>query len=50
MTEAQRKAVNDLINAADALISAIDGTTDQFEGEVSDLSTATSALEKAIEQ
>lgn len=48
MTEAQRKAITDLINAADALILAMGGTIDQFEGEVSDLSTATSALEEEL--
>jgi hypothetical protein len=38
-----------LIEKADDLIAAIDGTTDQFEVEVSALSSATSAAEKAMQ-
>jgi hypothetical protein len=43
------KAMAALIDKADDLIAAIDGTTGQFEAEVSALSEATSAAEKAIQ-
>jgi len=43
------KALKALIGKADDLIAAIEGTTDQFEAEVSALSEATSAAEKAIQ-
>ena len=43
-----RKAIRTLIASADTLIAAIDGTTGQFEPEVSALSTATTAAERAI--
>jgi hypothetical protein len=43
------KALKVLIDKADGLIAAIDGTTGQFEAEVSALSSATSAAEKAIQ-
>lgn len=43
------KALKALIDKADGLIAAIDGTTGQFEAEVSALSEATSAAEKAIQ-
>lgn len=42
------KALKALIDKADGLIAAIDGTTGQFEAEVSALSEATSAAEKAM--
>jgi hypothetical protein len=42
------KALKTLIQKADDLIAAIDGTTGQFEAEVSALSEATSAAEKAM--
>ena len=42
------KALKNLIEKADDLIAAIDGTTGQFEAEVSALSEATSAAEKAM--
>ncbi len=42
------KALKTLIEKADDLIAAIDGTTGQFEAEVSALSEATSAAEKAM--
>jgi hypothetical protein len=44
------EAMNTLIDKSDGLISAIDGTTGQFEPEVAGLSTATSAAEKIINQ
>jgi C4-type Zn-finger protein len=37
-----------LIEAADGLISAIEGVTDQFEPEVAALCEAVSAAEKAL--
>ena len=43
------KALKALIEKADGLIAAIDGTTGQFEAEVSALSEATSTAEKAIQ-
>ena len=43
------KALKALIEKADDLIAAIDGTTGQFEAEVSALSEATSAAEKAMQ-
>ena len=43
------KALKTLIQKADDLIAAIDGTTGQFEAEVSALSEATSAAEKVIQ-
>ena len=43
------KALKTLIQKADDLIAAIDGTTGQFEAEVSALSEATSAAEKAMQ-
>src|SRR5438874_7864935 len=43
-----RAALRSLIDASDALTSAIDGTTDQFEDEKSALMAATSAGEKAL--
>ncbi len=43
------KALKALIEKADGLIAAIDGTTGQFEAEVSALSEATSAAEKAMQ-
>ena len=43
------KAMAALIDKADDLIAAIDGTTGQFEAEVSALSEATSAAEKAMQ-
>jgi hypothetical protein len=42
------KALKALIEKADDLIAAIDGTTDQFEDEVSALTDAASAAEKAM--
>jgi len=42
------KTLKTLIQKADDLIAAIDGTTGQFEAEVSALSEATSAAEKAM--
>jgi len=39
-----------LMEKADDIISAIDGTTGQFEPEVAALSTATSAAEKALNE
>ena len=44
------KALKALIEKADDLIAAIDGTTGQFEAEVSALSEATSAAEKAMQE
>ena len=44
------KALKTLIQKADDLIAAIDGTTGQFEAEVSALSEATSAAEKAMQE
>ena len=43
-----RKALKALIQKADDLIAAIDGTTGQFEAEVSALSEAATAAEKAM--
>ena len=40
--------VEQLIGAADNLISAIEGTTDQFEREVQGLCEAASAAEKTV--
>ena len=40
------EAIDTLISKADDLISAIDGTTGQFEAEVAALSEAASAAEK----
>lgn len=40
--------VEHLIDQADNLIAAIEGITDQFEREVSELSAAASAAEKAL--
>jgi hypothetical protein len=40
--------MNTLMEKADGMISAIDGTTGQFEPEVAALSTATSAAEKTL--
>ncbi len=37
-----------LIQKSDALVSAIEGTTDQFESEVRELVSATSAAEKLL--
>ena len=39
-----------LIEKADDMIAAIDGTTGQFEPEVAALSTATSAAEKVLNE
>lgn len=41
-------ALRALIEKADDLMAAIEGATDQFEPEVSALSTASSAAEKAL--
>ena len=43
------KALTALVEKADNLIAAIEGTTGQFEAEVSALSEATSAAEKAMQ-
>jgi hypothetical protein len=43
-----RAALRALIDKADDLIAAIEGATDQFEREVSALSAAASAAEKAL--
>jgi hypothetical protein len=43
------KALKALIEKTDDLIAAIDGTTGQFEAEVSALSEATSTAEKAMQ-
>lgn len=45
---ALQQATKTLIENADGLIAAIDGTTGQFEPEVAALSTATSAAEKVL--
>ena len=43
-----RVALQKLINKADDLISAIDGTTDQFETETASLSAAASEAERLL--
>jgi hypothetical protein len=43
-------AIRTFIQRADDLISAIDGSTGQFEPEVAGLSAATSAAEKVIDR
>jgi hypothetical protein len=44
------RATKTLMEKADDIISAIDGTTGQFEPEVAALSTATSAAEKVLNE
>lgn len=41
-------SVRNLINKADDILAAIDGSTDQFEQEAAELSTAISQTEKAL--
>src|ERR1700755_3003896 len=48
MNDQLNAAIAEVIARADGLISAIDGTTDQFEQEVAHLSAATSSLEQAL--
>lgn len=40
--------IDNLLGACDGLESAITGATDQFEDELAEMSTAVSALEKAL--
>ena len=44
-----KKALESLIEAADDLIAAIEGTTDQFEMQVMQLQDAVSYAEKILE-
>jgi hypothetical protein len=44
-----KKALETLIEAADDLIAAIEGTTDQFEMQVMQLEDAVSNAEKILE-